>query len=266
MSDFNALGSSLPSLSLLTAVALGGLHALEPGHGKLIIVTYMGQPTAHYVDILKLGGIITFAHSLVLVAGVLLFFLIFHSFDVLHVQGLAILQLISATLVVLLGFNMIRRFPPPWKWYSSLSATSPLPNEDTPCTTSCQHKANTSSDSLVLNAPNAWQRHKELFLLGFMSGLRPCPLTLSSLSLAMSMGELKALAFVGCFTAGMAGMLMLFGLVGKLGGTGLELGGRRFEGLQKIQRLFLEASGLLVFIMGLWFVWRSLRQLLSLTP
>jgi ABC-type nickel/cobalt efflux system permease component RcnA len=105
-----------------------------------------------------------------------------------------------------------------------------------------------------------WQRNKELFLLGLMSGLRPCPLTLSSLSLAISLGQWKAFAFVGVFSIGMACMLMCFGILGKLGGIGLEKGSRRWSGLQQVQGWFLKVAGALVLVMGLYFVWHSLQS------
>ena len=255
---------SLPSFSLVTAFVLGALHALEPGHGKIVIATYMGQPTATYADVLKLGGVIIFAHGLVLWLGVALFFNLLH-----HTQGIPaiwfnLLQLVSATFVVILGLNMLRRTQhlrmPPTR--DATSQTTVLDSLEAlkPCSTSCQHSENDVAQASILKATSVWQRNKELFLLGLMSGLRPCPLTLSSLSLAISLGQWKAFAFVVVFSIGMSCMLMCFGILGKLGGIGLEKGSKRWSGLQQVQGWFLKIAGALVLVMGLYFVWHSLQS------
>ena len=264
MPEASSLFLSVPSFSLVTAFALGALHALEPGHGKIVIATYMGQPKSSYLDILKLGGIITFAHGLVLWVGVALFFNVLH-----HTQGIPalwfnILQLVSASFVVILGMNMLRRtqmMPTPVQ-EADQSETTMLESLEAmkPCSSSCQHSENVVAEASILNASGVWQQNKELFLLGLMSGLRPCPLTLSSLSLAISLGQWKAFAFVLVFSIGMSSMLMCFGILGKLGGIGLERGSKRWSGLQKVQGFFLKGSGFLVLLMGLYFVWHSLQS------
>jgi ABC-type nickel/cobalt efflux system permease component RcnA len=231
---------SLPSFSLLTAFVLGALHALEPGHGKIVIATYMGQPTATYADVLKLGGIIIFAHGLVLWLGVALFFNLLH-----HTQGIPaiwfnLLQLVSATFVVILGLNMLRRtqhlMTPPQQNATSQADLLDSLEALKPCSTSCQHSENDVAQASILKATSVWQRNKELFLLGLMSGLRPCPLTLSSLSLAISLGQWKAFAFVVVFSIGMSCML------------------------QQAQGWFLKIAGALVLVMGLYFVWYSFQS------
>lgn len=243
----NAFTTSSP-LSIVTALSLGAIHALEPGHGKVVIVTYMGQSSSRWMDVLKLGGVITLAHSLVLLLGILLVFGVLKTISFSSVW-LDVLQLISAVLVVLLGVNMLRR----------LKLNNP--KLSLTCASSCQHQENAQAERSILNAPSAWEQNKELFLLGVMSGLRPCPLTLSSLSLAVSMGQLQALMFILFFTVGMSGMLMLFGLAGKLGAKGLELGSQRWGAVERFQYLFMVASGFLVLIMGLVFVVHSFLKL-----
>ena len=256
---------TMNSFSLVTAFALGALHALEPGHGKVVIATYMGQPKASYLDILKLGGIITFAHGLVLLLGVALFFNVLHYTHGIPSIWFNTLQLISASFVVLLGVNMLRRTqetPIPVQEVGNPQTTMLESLESLKsCSSSCQHSENGVAEASILNAPSLWQRNKELFLLGLMSGLRPCPLTLSSLSLAISLGQWKAFAFVLVFSVGMSSMLMCFGILGKLGGIGLQRGSERWAGLQKVQGFFLKGSGILVLLMGLYFVWHSLQSL-----
>jgi nickel/cobalt exporter len=249
MIDIATSFSSSSSLSILTAASLGAIHALEPGHGKVVIVTYMGQSSSRWMDVLKLGGVITLAHSLVLLVGILLVFGVLKTMSFSAVW-LDVLQLISAVLVVLLGVNMLRR----------LKLNNP--KVSLTCASSCQHKEDSRAERSILNATSQWEQNKELFLLGVMSGLRPCPLTLSSLSLAISMGQLQAFMFILFFTVGMSGMLMLFGLAGKLGAKGLELGSQHWGGLERFQQLFMVASGFVVLIMGLVFVGHSFLKLI----
>src|SRR5204863_10170068 len=60
-----------PGLGLalfLIAVLLGGLHALTPGHGKGVVAAYLIGSRGRVRDAVMLGGIVTFTHTISVIA------------------------------------------------------------------------------------------------------------------------------------------------------------------------------------------------------
>ena len=56
----------------LGAMALGALHAFEPGHGKTIIAAYMIGTRGRAIDGILLGFIVTFTHTFsVIILGII---------------------------------------------------------------------------------------------------------------------------------------------------------------------------------------------------
>lgn len=96
-------------LSLLFAVvlamALGGLHALTPGHGKALVAAYLVGSRGTVRHALALGGIVTFTHtSSVLAVGVVAL-----AASDLIVPGVLtpVLELLAGLLVVALGVRLV---------------------------------------------------------------------------------------------------------------------------------------------------------------
>jgi len=89
------------------AVALGALHAFEPGHGKTIIAAYMIGSRGRALDGLLLGLIVTFTHTFsVLILGVIARILA-HSYTEAQLHGW--LGLFSALLILAVGIWMLQQ-------------------------------------------------------------------------------------------------------------------------------------------------------------
>ena len=88
------------------AMALGALHAFEPGHGKSIIAAYMIGTKGRAIDGLILGFIVTFTHTFSVIILGIIARLLSHSFtdDQLHVW----LGLFSSLLILAVGIWMLR--------------------------------------------------------------------------------------------------------------------------------------------------------------
>jgi nickel/cobalt transporter (NicO) family protein len=227
----------LLSTSAVTAFLLGLRHALEPGHGKAVIATYMGQPGSKNGDLLTLGGLITLTHGLVLAIGVAVVFVFLGDVSRIPEAWFHGLRIGSAALVVFLGWRMLQR------------------QQQAPqAVTSCDHCHDQPNASVRLKP----YRLKELSMLGLMSGLRPCPLTLSALFIAISAGRTDAFIFVCCFSLGMALVLIAFGLIGKLAGTSLISGGKHAPWVHRVQRILPVVSATAILGMGLFFLVSSL--------
>ncbi|MCI5160483.1 MAG: hypothetical protein D3917_00360 [Candidatus Electrothrix sp. AX5] len=89
------------------AVALGALHAFEPGHGKTLIAAYMIGTRGRAWDGLLLGAIVTITHTFsVILLGIIAKILSkTYSDEILHDW----LGLISATIIMAVGVWMLRQ-------------------------------------------------------------------------------------------------------------------------------------------------------------
>ena len=67
-----SVGSALPPVALIVAFGLGGLHALTPGHNKVLTGAYLVGSRAGYRDAVLIGGATAFSHTAtVIVIGLL---------------------------------------------------------------------------------------------------------------------------------------------------------------------------------------------------
>ncbi|NTW87868.1 MAG: hypothetical protein HGB26_01805 [Desulfobulbaceae bacterium] len=90
----------------LGAMALGALHAFEPGHGKSIIAAYMIGTKGRAIDGIILGFIVTFTHTFSVIILGIIARLLSHSYSdaQLHVW----LGLFSSLLILVVGLWMLR--------------------------------------------------------------------------------------------------------------------------------------------------------------
>jgi len=66
------VGTALPLVALIVAFGLGGLHALTPGHNKVLTGAYLVGSRAGYRDAVLIGGATAFSHTAtVIVIGLL---------------------------------------------------------------------------------------------------------------------------------------------------------------------------------------------------
>ena len=89
------------------AIALGALHAFEPGHGKTIIAAYMIGTRGRAIDGILPGLIVTFSHTFsVIILGIIAKLLSqSYSEDQLH----GWIGLFSAVLILAVGLWMLRQ-------------------------------------------------------------------------------------------------------------------------------------------------------------
>jgi len=223
-------------LGLLIAVALGGLHAMSPGHGKTVVGAYLvgSRGTARHAAFL--GLTVTITHT----AGVFALGLVtlFASQYVLPEKLFPILSLVSGLIVVGLGGSLfVRRL--------RLALRSRHEQEAAPHTHhheahphhhdhshddghshdhSHDHSHSHSHDGVHAHggvehshlppgadgAPVTW---RSLLALGISGGLLPCPSALVVLLSAISLHRVGyGLLLVIAFSVGLAGSLTAVGL------------------------------------------------------
>ena len=89
------------------AIALGALHAFEPGHGKTIIAAYMIGTRGRAIDGILLGLIVTFSHTFSVIILGIIAKVLSHSYSEEQLHGW--IGLFSAVLILAVGLWMLRQ-------------------------------------------------------------------------------------------------------------------------------------------------------------
>ena len=101
------LSPSLLVLSLVIAIGLGALHALEPGHGKTLVAAYLVGSCGTARQALWLGLTVTASHTIgVFALGAVV---LFASHYVVPEQLYPWLELTSGVLIVSMGMTLLQR-------------------------------------------------------------------------------------------------------------------------------------------------------------
>lgn len=196
----NAGGTSVDFwMYFWSALGIGALHALEPGHGKSIMGAYLIMSRGRTRDAVLLGLTSAITHTLVIVVMAVMA----HSATALAMSNASVpqermeiwLKLISGAIIVLVGLRMLLR-------------------KDSTCSCGCGHSQHQSKFSTKNFSYQSKGNLLDVLMLGFTNGLMPCPSALAILLLSVSSGALvTGLALVFAFGIGGAIALVAVGLV-----------------------------------------------------
>lgn len=215
-------------LSFFSALGLGALHSLEPGHGKGLMGAYLAVSGGRLKDVLALGFSAAATHTAV----VMLLAFALHSAagavstrsGVQAVQFERYLQIFSGLMISGIGLFMLRR----------LLSRKHRHNSGCGCHTSTLRP---------VAGPSAGA-----FLVGVSNGLVPCPGSLAAALMSLNAGNLwSGFWLVLAFGIGGAVSLAAVGLifVRFFSATGLTSGGR-------LGRAVSLASSCLIVTIGLF--------------
>ena len=222
-------------LGLGLAVALGGLHALTPGHGKTLVAAYLVGSRGTVRHAIALGAIVTFTHTAsVIVIGLLaLFASQFIVPDVLT----PLLEILSGLLVVVIGVRLAWQ-----RWLAFYSRHNP--DHEHPHSHSHDHHHthdhHHNHDHAYTHNHGDGHTHTHLppaegvtlgslAAMGVSGGLLPCPEALGIMVIAIGLNRvLLGLGLIVSFSFGLAAVLIVIGvllvrsrgLVERLGGSG----------------------------------------------
>lgn len=204
-----------------SALGIGALHALEPGHGKSIMGAYLVMSRGRSSDAVLLGLTSAITHTLVIV--VLAFMA--HSAATMAVNSTDMsqdrmelwLKLISGAIIVLVGLRMLFRKSSACgcgcghTHHQSVPA-GPVKGKFFTSQLSSGRLSGSRFSTKNLSRPGG--SLMDVLLLGFTNGLMPCPSALAILLLSVSSGALATgLALVFAFGIGGAIALVAVGLV-----------------------------------------------------
>ena len=220
----NQWGAWFLLTAALIAAALGGLHALEPGHGKTIVAAYLVGSQGTAAHALLLGLIVTTTHT----AGVYALGLItlYASKYIVPEQLYPWLGIGSGAAVALLGLYMLRgrwaghRHAPghhhhhgPWgndEGHGHSHSHNHVHHPEHAHPYEHQHDH-------VHGHTHGFARqfsYKQLVMLGVTGGIIPCPAALVVLLSAVSLHRVAfGLYLILAFSVGLAAVLITIGLV-----------------------------------------------------
>ncbi len=178
------------SVATMAALSLGAVHALEPGHGKTFITSYLLTGRSSRAQLLIMGLSMALSHTLVLLLlGSLLFFF---STQVAELATDFIL-IGSPLLVAGIGAFMVYRVH--------------FKKKHIGC--SCKHHAKGHSHAHDVQKINS----KTAAMVGFTGGLLPCPSAIAVFSLSGTSGDPQnafcmMLLYIAGFVFVMSGLII----------------------------------------------------------
>ena len=216
------LGLRVVLLALATALGLGALHALEPGHGKTAAAAYLVGARATPGHAVVLGLTITAMHtSSVFILGLIT---LFASQFILPEKVLPWLGLGSGLIVVFIGLRMflgrLRRTNVPHSHTSGHDHDHRHDHENDH-NHDHAHDHNHSHIPPVLTGEKVGWRG--VLAIGISGGLLPCPAALVVLLSAIGLGRLSfGMLLIVAFSGGLALVLSGIGLTVLYGGRWLS--------------------------------------------
>jgi ABC-type nickel/cobalt efflux system permease component RcnA len=190
----------------LVAAALGGLHALEPGHGKTIVAAYLVGSQGTATHALLLGLVVTATHT----AGVYALGLVtlYASKYIVPERLYPWLGIASGITIALLGLYMLRR--------RSLGHGHDHEHPHHPH----EHPHHPHEHHPHHHGPGGAHEHpsalscRQLVALGVTGGIVPCPAALVVLLSAISQHRVAfGLYLIVAFSLGLAAILISIGMV-----------------------------------------------------
>jgi nickel/cobalt exporter len=200
-------------VGLAVAFALGGAHALTPGHGKTIVAAYLVGSRGTMKQAAFLGGMVTFTHTIsvfLLGIGTLLF-----SSYVDASRASRVLGVISGLAIVLVGASLF------FQRYRKLRAAGSHHHHhhhhhdhDHAHEHDHDHHDHSHGPHTHSHVPEGEVTLASLTALGVSGGLVPCPSALVLLLASIALGHVGAgLILLAAFSLGLAGVLMAVGMM-----------------------------------------------------
>lgn len=242
---------------------MGGLHAIQPGHGKTLVAAYLVATGGTPKDAFVLAGIVTFTHTVSVFAlglATLAASEIFLPSTVIPAMGVLSGLLVAGMGVVMLRGALRRRRDQAHALRHEGEHDHHHHGHDHAHLTDEEHARLHLEEALA-----ARQRlsRRGLVTMGVSGGMAPCPDALAILLLAIGMGQaLMGMLAIVAFSAGLATILVAFGLLVAMAGPfwarlRSHSGGRASTAFNRFATAAPMVSAAIVFLLGLAMTWRA---------
>lgn len=238
-----------------SALALGALHAFEPGHGKSLIAAYMLGTKGRAIDGIILGLIVTFTHTFsVVILGIIAKVMAGSlTSEQLHTW----LGLLSSLLILGVGLWMLKdRLESNGNSHHFHFFCAKNTHEPTHTHHHDHKHDHHQNDKNTDGTINLWR----LTLLGISGGMVPCPPAIAALLSAIGAGKIaQGLTITLFFSLGLGLVMMGIGIV--LSQTG-NLTSKIANNLDLSRKIGLISAGIIT-ILGLVLFINSIREIIS---
>lgn len=232
-----AAGGANPWLLLPVAALLGALHAMEPGHSKSLMASFMVATRGDGVDAALLGVSAALSHTLI-VWGIAIAALTLGD-DLIEERLVPWLALASGLIALALAAHLLLRMN---------SAHGAHHGHHHHHGRGHHHHGGALPTGRVGRGAVIW--------FGLTGGLTPCPSAVAVLLLCLQIKALAlGVAFVGAFSAGIAAVLVAVGLASAWGAARLD---GKFD---RFARWAPAVSALVIGAAGLWMTAKALAAL-----
>ena len=242
-------------MAIAVAVGLGGVHALEPGHGKTLVAAYLVGSQGTMKHAFFLGLIVTATHT----AGVYLLgaVTLYAAQYVMPEQLYPWLGVLSGLLITGLGLVLFAR-----RYFGDADLISHHHHHHG----DRAHAAHDHHHGDDLHHQHAHPHHgikrdvslRELMALGISGGIVPCPAALVVLLSAVSMQRITlGLLLILGFSVGLATVLIVTGLMMVYARRFMA----RFHGTGRVTTRWLPlTSSAFIVVFGVALTWQALRS------
>jgi nickel/cobalt exporter len=213
-----------------TSLMLGALHALEPGHGKSIVASYILGNNGKFRQIFILGGSIALSHTFTIIV---IAFLIQGAGSLLIGDEIHhTMEAVSSCLVIGIGV---------WMLLQSMKKVEHTGE----C--GCGHDHDHEHDAQHTHHPEG-SKSTRIAFLGITTGIIPCPSALAALLSSVAVGKITSgLLIVILFSAGIALTLMTIAFIARYATSYVE----RFGGTGNRGLLITRLSASFVILLGM---------------
>jgi len=257
----------------LGAMALGALHAFEPGHGKTLIAAYMIGTRGRAIDGIILGFIVTFTHTFSVIILGIIAKVLSSSYSDQQLHGW--LGLFSALLILAVGIWMLRQrlksstghthFHLFGKGHSHDHHEHDHHTHNHHDHDHHSHDHDHPHDHAHDHDHNDKQKRGEhrpgklnLLLLGISGGLVPCPAAIATLLAAIAAGRIaEGLTMAIFFSLGLGLVMMTIGVVLAHAGKLTD----RFDSRPEFSRRMGIFSAAIITILGMVTLGHSIHTL-----
>lgn len=235
-------------VGLLIAFALGGMHAMSPGHGKTVVGAYLIGSRGTPLHAAFLGATVTITHTIGVIALGLI--TLFASHYVIPEKLYPVLSFVSGALVVAIGLSLFTK-----RLRVSLGVAA---HDHDHLHEHHKHDHGAGGHThLPPGADGSEVTWRNLLALGVSGGIMPCPSALVVMLAAISMNRVGyGLVLIVAFSLGLAGALTAVGLAFVYGGKLLS----RVPASRKLMRALPVASAFVVAVLGVAICYQALRQ------
>jgi len=235
-------------IGLLIAFALGGMHAMSPGHGKTVVGAYLAGSRGTAKHAAFLGATVTITHTIgVFALGLVT---LFASRYVIPEKLYPVLGFVSGALVMAIGLSLFTK-----RLRVSLGVVAH--DHDHRLHDHPHDHGAAGHTHLPPGADGSEITWRSLLALGVSGGIMPCPSALVVMLAAISMNRVGyGLVLIVAFSLGLAGALTAAGLAFVYGGKLLS----RIPSSGKFMRALPAVSAFVIAVLGAIICYRSLRQ------